>query len=132
MRVQGASRAALFARKDPVTGHLTKRAYGPWVLTAFRVLAALRGLRGTALDVFGYTKERREERKLIEDYARQIDDIAAALTPANHEIAVALAKLPERMKGFGHIKDANITAAKKDETALLAAFRDPGRAKAAE
>jgi indolepyruvate ferredoxin oxidoreductase len=122
----------LFARKDPVTGHLTKRAYGPWVLKAFHVLARLRGLRGTALDVFGYTKERREERQLIEDYFRQMDGLVGALTPANHEIAVALARLPERMKGFGHIKDANIAAAKKDEVALLAAFRSPEKAKAAE
>ena len=122
----------LFARKDPNTGHLTKRAYGPWVLGAFRLLASLRGLRGTAFDVFGYTKERRQERQLIEDYVRRMDGLAAALTPANHEIAVALARLPERMKGFGHIKEANIAAAQKDEAALLAAFHDPGKAKAAE
>ena len=69
---------------------------------------------------------------MIEDYFRQMDGIAAGLTPANHEIATALAKLPERMKGFGHIKEANIAAAKKDEAALLAAFREPGKAKAAE
>jgi indolepyruvate ferredoxin oxidoreductase len=122
----------LFARRDPVTGHLTKRAYGPWVLKAFHVLAALRGLRGTGFDVFGYTKERRQERQLVEDYVRQMDALAGDLSPANHEIAVALAKLPERMKGYGHIKEANIAAAKKDEAALLVAFRDPGKAKAAE
>ncbi len=122
----------LFARKDPVTGHLTKRAYGSWVLGAFRILARLRGLRGTAFDIFGYTKERREERRLVEDYFLQMEGVAAGLTPANHEIAVALARLPERMKGFGHIKDANIAAAKRDEAALLAAFKNPEKAKAAE
>ncbi len=122
----------LFARRDPVTGHLQKRAYGPWVLSAFGVLAKLKGLRGTAFDIFGYTKERREERQMVEDYAKQMDSVALNLTAANHEIAVALAKLPERMKGFGHVKEANIAAAKKDEAALLAAFRDPGKAKAAE
>jgi indolepyruvate ferredoxin oxidoreductase len=121
----------LFARRDPLTGHLVKRAYGPWVLTAFRLLASLRGLRGTPFDPFGQTKERRMERRLIHDYQRTMDEMAAALTPANHEIAVAIARLPERIKGFGHVKDANIATTKTDEAALLAAFRDPARAKVA-
>ena len=121
----------LFARRDPATGHLTKRAYGPWVLSAFKLLAALRGLRGTGLDVFGYTKERRQERQLIADYERLVGEIVAALTPDNHEIAVALAKLPERIKGFGHVKEANITSAKLEEATLLAALRDPARTKVA-
>jgi len=121
----------LFARRDPVTGHLTKRAYGSWVLTAFKLLASLRGLRGTSFDPFGHTKERMMERQLIEDYMRSMAELTATLSPANHEIAVAIARLPERIKGFGHIKDANIATVKTDETAMLAAFRDPSRAKVA-
>ena len=121
----------LFARRDPATGHLQKRAYGSWILTAFRILAALRGLRGTVFDPFGRSSERRTERRLIEDYRRMLDAIVHALSPANHEIAVAIASLPELIKGYGHIKEAAIAKAKTEEAALLAAFRDPARAKAA-
>ncbi len=81
--------------------------------------------------MFGYTKERRQERQLIADYERLVGEIVAALTPDNHEIAVALAKLPERIKGFGHVKEANITSAKLEEATLLAALRDPARTKVA-
>ncbi len=115
----------LFAQRDPETGKLKKRRYGPWVFTAFKVLAKLRFLRGTKLDVFGYTAERRGERKLIADYEALMGEIAAKLTPANHAAAVALARIPEHIRGYGHVKDANLETAKKEEAKLLAAFRDP-------
>ena len=93
------------------------------MLPAFRLLAALRGLRGTVFDVFGYTRERRAERALIADYARLADELAAGLTPANHALACDLAALPERIRGYGHVKERAIAEAKTLEADMLAAFR---------
>jgi indolepyruvate ferredoxin oxidoreductase len=114
----------LLAPRD-ASGKLQKRRYGPWVFSAFKLLAKMRFLRGSALDVFGYTHERRGERKLIADYEALMTEIAGKLTPANHATALDLARIPERVRGYGHVKDANLEAAKRDEAALLAAFRNP-------
>jgi indolepyruvate ferredoxin oxidoreductase len=114
----------LWAQRDPATGHLKKRAYGGWVIAAFRVLAKLRFLRGTAFDPFGRQAERAEERALIAEYETCIARLAAELTAANHGAAVALAALPETIRGFGHVKAASIAATRKRETELLAAFKD--------
>jgi indolepyruvate ferredoxin oxidoreductase len=115
----------LTAERDPNTGHLQKRAYGPWMLGAFRVLAKLRGLRGTAFDPFGRTAERRMERRLIAEYEALLDEILARLAPDNHAIAVELAALPLEIRGFGHVKEANLQRAKAKEADLLARFRSP-------
>ncbi|MFQ5959411.1 MAG: indolepyruvate ferredoxin oxidoreductase family protein, partial [Alphaproteobacteria bacterium] len=123
----------LFARTDPDTGHLVKSAYGPWMMTAFRLLARLKFLRGTRLDPFGYTRERRAERGLIAAYERVIEELLAGLAHDNHALAVEIAGVPEHIRGFGHVKRAHIEAAKARETALLAAWRGaPPRASAAE
>jgi indolepyruvate ferredoxin oxidoreductase len=115
----------LVAERDQRTGHLRKRAYGPWLMRAFAVLAKLKGLRGTPFDIFGYSEERRIERSLIGDYEALVAELIAGLTPANHAIAIALAKLPERIRGYGHIKEANLKTAKAEEARLLAQFRAP-------
>jgi indolepyruvate ferredoxin oxidoreductase len=115
----------LWAKRDPATGHLKKQAYGGWVLRAFGLLAKLKFLRGTALDPFGRTAERREERRLIGEYEALVAEIIAHLSPANHAAAVALASLPETIRGFGHVKDASIAKAAARRLELLAAFRNP-------
>jgi indolepyruvate ferredoxin oxidoreductase len=115
----------LFAGRDPETGHLLKRGYGPWMLSAFRLLARLKRLRGTRFDLFGRSAERRMERRLIAEYDRVIRELVAALTPENHALAVEIAQLPEQIRGFGHIKERAVAAAKAREAALLAAFRSP-------
>ena len=115
----------LLAERDPDTGHLRKRAFGPWILPAFRLLAKLKRLRGTALDPFGYTEERREERRLIADYEQTVEELIAGLTVETHGLAVSIASVPEQIRGYGHIKQASIEAAKAREADLLAAFRDP-------
>jgi indolepyruvate ferredoxin oxidoreductase len=89
----------------------------------FRFLAKLKGLRGTALDIFGYAQERRTERKLIADYEAMLTEALGNLTPDNHHVAVGLAAIPEKIRGFGHIKMRNLAAAKADEAALLEQFR---------
>ncbi|HKX09871.1 MAG TPA: DUF6537 domain-containing protein [Stellaceae bacterium] len=124
----------LLAERDPVTGHLKKRSYGSWMLRALGMLAKLRFLRGTMLDPFGYTAERKRERELIEEYRALVDGLLPALTATNHETAVALARLPERIRGFGHVKDVSLAAARIEQEKLLAVFRSapPPHAIAAE
>jgi indolepyruvate ferredoxin oxidoreductase len=113
----------LLADRDPTTGHPRKRSYGPWMLAAFRLLARLRFLRATALDPFGRSAERRAERQLLADYEGLLDEIERGLSPQNRDAAVALARLPLEIRGFGHVKQAAATRAKAKEAAMLAQFR---------
>ena len=115
----------ILAKRDPDTGHLQKQEFGAWILPVFKVLAKLKGLRGTKWDIFGYTAERRHERQLIEDYFAVIEEVAGKLDAERHAVAVELATLPDDIRGYGHIKEANIARAKARETELLTAFRDP-------
>jgi indolepyruvate ferredoxin oxidoreductase len=100
--------------------------FGPWMMKAFRILASLKPLRGTPLDVFGYTHERRTERGLVREFEGRIEEIVAKLNADNHATAVGLAGIPQKIRGFGHIKDRNLKVAKAEEADLLAKFRaDP-------
>ncbi len=116
--------------RDPRTGHLRKREFGPWMLAAFRVLARLRRLRGTRFDIFARSEERRTERRLIGEYEVVLEEIRAGLAPANHAEAVELASLPLEIRGFGHVKEANLARAKAKEKTLLSRFRAPPTASA--
>jgi indolepyruvate ferredoxin oxidoreductase len=113
----------LLARRDKTTGLPRKITLGPWVLPVFRLLASMKFLRGTALDPFGYSVERRTERKLIEEYKAMLDEVLANLTPDNHHMAVGLAAIPEKIRGFGHVKQRHLAAAKAEEASLLEQFR---------
>ena len=110
----------IFSRRDPETGHLQKRVIGPWMLRAMKVLAKFKGLRGTAFDIFGKTEERRMERALIRDYFNLIEGILPRLGEADYAIAIALAALPEKIRGFGHIKEENMHKAARTRADLLA------------
>lgn len=114
----------LLARRDPATGLPRKMSFGPWMMGAFGLLAKLKGLRGTAFDIFGYTQERRTERKLIADYEALIAEILDKLTPQSHALCIALAAIPEKIRGFGHVKERHLTAAKAEEAELLKRLRD--------
>ncbi|MBS0517561.1 MAG: indolepyruvate ferredoxin oxidoreductase family protein [Proteobacteria bacterium] len=120
----------LFAERD-ASGQLKKREYGPKMMTAFRLLASLKGLRGTRFDPFGRTEERRMERRLIGEYEATIDSMLATLDQNNHALAVQIAQVPESMRGFGHIKEKNVKTAKAREASLLAAYRAPAMAQMA-
>jgi indolepyruvate ferredoxin oxidoreductase len=113
----------LLARRDKVTGEAKKMSFGPWLLGVFRVLAKFKLLRGTPLDPFGYTAERRTERRLIAEYGDLLAEIAERLSLDNHDLAVALAALPEKIRGFGHVKARHLAAAKAEEVALREQFR---------
>jgi indolepyruvate ferredoxin oxidoreductase len=118
----------LWAKPDPVTGEPRKRTYGPWMLKAMGVLAKLRFLRGTPLDVFGYARERRVERQLIVDYQKTVVEMLEGLTPANIEVAAEIAAIPEFIRGYGHVKDRHLADAKSREAQLLAQWKNPAAA----
>jgi indolepyruvate ferredoxin oxidoreductase len=125
----------LLARRDKATGEPRKMRFGRWMLPIFGLLAKGKRLRGSSLDVFGYTAERKLERRMIGDYEAVLGEVVERLTPATHTIGVKLAGLALDIKGFGHVKLANYEAAKKREAALLAQLRSPSPAsvlKAAE
>src|SRR5712671_5149278 len=113
----------VFNKPDPRTGEASKSQFGAWMMPAFRILAKLKGLRGTALDVFGYTKERRTERRLIVEYEMTVAELLDRLDRENLRLAVEIAAIPEHIRGYGHIKRRQLDEAKKKEAALLAAFR---------
>jgi indolepyruvate ferredoxin oxidoreductase len=114
----------MFSKRDS-EGHLVKREYGPWIFTAFKLLKRLKFLRGSAFDVFGKTAERRMERQLIVDYRKTIDELLTGLTLGNHALAVEIARIPEHIRGYGHVKEAHLLAAKAREAELLAQWRNP-------
>ncbi|TAG46270.1 MAG: indolepyruvate ferredoxin oxidoreductase family protein [Betaproteobacteria bacterium] len=112
----------LFSKKDPVTGELIKKQFGPWMMKAFRFLASRKGLRNTALDIFKNTDERRMEHQLKVDYRRLIEEVVAKLAPHNYTLAVQLAQIPEDIRGYGHVKERHFKAAKAKEASLKAEF----------
>src|SRR5690606_4833926 len=104
-------------------GELVKKKYGPWILRVFKVLARMKSLRGTALDPFGKTQERRHERQLIEDYFNLVDEFADRLSDHNLAVAIELASLPDDIRGFGHIKERNLAQVSMRRRELLQAYR---------
>ncbi len=109
---------AWLAKRDKATGEPRKRELGPWVLNAFNVLAKLKFLRGTPLDVFGYGHDRRVERALISEYERNLDELLSQLKPSNYRTAVAIAALPEQIRGYGPVKERSIAKARQQEKLL--------------
>jgi indolepyruvate ferredoxin oxidoreductase len=111
-------------------GRPVKKTFGEGMLRSFRLLAKLKGLRGTPFDPFGRTAERRMERALIAQYERDMDEVLPRLTPETHDAIVALAELPLKIRGFGPVKEANEREASKRREELLAVIRDGGGAMA--
>src|SRR5881628_940882 len=95
------------------------------MIKAFGVLAKLRFLRGSALDIFGYTEERKTERALIAEYRDTVGRLLATLSQDNLAQAVAIASIPEDIRGYGHVKERHLKSAKQKEATLLAAFGKP-------
>jgi indolepyruvate ferredoxin oxidoreductase len=114
----------LIAKKND-KGQLVKQKFGPSMLTGFKLLAKLKGLRGTALDVFGYTEERKMERALIGEYKASMEEVLGLLNADNAGVAMEIARIPEIIKGYGHVKERNLQAARVKWTALMAQLRDP-------
>ncbi|MGE0350773.1 indolepyruvate ferredoxin oxidoreductase family protein [Hydrogenophaga sp.] len=111
--------------KQNERGELVKQPFGPGMFTVFKVLARLKGLRGTALDVFGRTEERRTERALIGEYRADVERLLSGLDAHNHALAVDIANVPEQIKGFGHVKARHLAAARTRRERLLQQWREP-------
>lgn len=121
----------IFAKRDR-SGRLMKKEYGGWMLAAFGLLAKLKFLRGTALDPFGRTGERKTERKLVEDYFAMIDQRIASLKPGQIPLLAKIARIPEMIRGYGHIKEEAITKAAAERARLEADLENSRFAAAAE
>jgi len=106
-------------------GELQKQQFGPWMLAGFKLLARLKGLRGTPFDMFGRTDERREERALIAEYRASLEEVVAGLNAQSHAAALEIARIPELIKGYGHVKARHLAVARPQWTALMQAFRQP-------
>ncbi|WP_137817390.1 indolepyruvate ferredoxin oxidoreductase family protein [Pseudomonas sp. 2FG] len=106
------------AKRDPVTGQPRKRQFGPWMLRAFGLLARFKCLRGSVFDVFAYSEERRQERELINHYEDSVEALLAHLRADNYRTAVAIAELPEQIRGYGHVKERAMAKAREHEAQL--------------
>jgi indolepyruvate ferredoxin oxidoreductase len=104
-------------------GELQKRPFGPWVRGAMQVLARLKFLRGSAFDPFGYTEERRIERRLIAEYRECIAALLPRLAKDNIGLAVKIASVPDAIRGFGHVKERNLASARAEWESLMAQWR---------
>ncbi|GGB23186.1 indolepyruvate ferredoxin oxidoreductase [Tistrella bauzanensis] len=118
----------MIAPRDPRTGRMRKMRFGGATMRLFKLMARLKGLRGTPFDIFGYTAERRAERRLIDDYRQTVDRLINGLTPATHARAVEIARLAMDIRGFGHVKDEALTRTRLKEQRLLAAYDGPAPA----
>jgi indolepyruvate ferredoxin oxidoreductase len=114
----------LIAKKND-KGEMQKQQFGPWMLTGFKLLARLKGLRGTPLDVFGRTEERRMERALIDEYKASLEEVLTGLNADNQATALEIARIPEMIKGYGHVKARHLASARPQWAALMQTFRQP-------
>lgn len=115
------------ARPDHRTGRPRKIRLGRWMLGVFRVLSRMRGLRGTAFDIFGYSRERRVERQMVDDYFADIDLVVRCLDPDNHKLALDLLRWPESVRGYGDIKRTALEQARGWREELRSALQNPSR-----
>jgi indolepyruvate ferredoxin oxidoreductase len=117
--------------KRNAKGELIKQPFGPWMRTAFAGLAKMKGLRGTAFDLFGRSEERRTERALIGEYRAAIDEVLSALNAGKLPLAVEIARIPEDIRGYGHVKERHLKAARAKWAGLTARWREAAQARAA-
>jgi indolepyruvate ferredoxin oxidoreductase len=109
--------------KRNAKGELVKQPFGPWVRKVFPLLARMKGLRGTALDLFGKTEERRMERQLLADYEACITELLQGLSADKLPLAAEIARLPEEIRGYGHVKERHVKAARAKWDGLMARWR---------
>lgn len=112
--------------KEGPDGRPQKRRFGEWMTTPLKILARMKGLRGTVFDPFGRTAERRMERALIAQYEADMDEVLPKLTPTTRDAILALAELPLSIRGFGPVKQANAASAEKRREELLTVIRAGG------
>ncbi len=109
--------------KTNARGELVKQPFGPWMRSAFGLLAKMKGLRGGALDLFGRTEERRMERALINEYRACVEELLKSLSAGNRTLAVEIARIPEEIRGYGHVKARHLATARPKWEALMKRWR---------
>jgi indolepyruvate ferredoxin oxidoreductase len=117
--------APIVSKKRSGTDIPAKRTFGPWMMRGFQLLAKMKGLRSTPFDLFGYTEERKKERELRDTYIALIHLLVSGLKEHNRDAALKLAQLPEKVRGYGHVKLANLAAATKEKSILMELFNSP-------
>jgi indolepyruvate ferredoxin oxidoreductase len=122
----------ILSKLDPITGEPQKREFGAWILPVLKILAKGKRFRGTRFDLFGRSVERQTERQLIKEYLQTIETILANLSATNHAIAIKLARIPEDISGFGHIKERSVHLAKSNKQKLMGIFLNRGAHSIAE
>jgi indolepyruvate ferredoxin oxidoreductase len=115
----------LFSKRDKETGHLIKSEYGGWVRYLFKLIAKLKFLRGSPLDLFGWTAERKMERNLITEYEGIFAEVTSERYIDNISLVKEILAFPEEIRGFGHVKEDNVVAVKKKLDKLLTTLRSP-------
>jgi indolepyruvate ferredoxin oxidoreductase len=115
----------LLSERHPETGLRDKTTYGAWMLTAMKLLTKMKRLRGTAFDIFGYSEERRAERRMIDAYEATVGEVIGGLNHDNHALAVRIASLPEGVRGYGHVKQRHIAEAAAERENLMNLWRRP-------
>jgi len=110
----------MLGRRDKVTGHLRKREFGGWIMPVFSFLAKMKGLRGSVFDLFGYTEERRMERRLITDFETRLEKLLRGLSAQNHAEAVRIVGAVDNIRGFGHVKEAAVQKVEAEVDAMMA------------
>ena len=116
----------LWAKRDRVSGRPVKREYGRWIFAAMNVLKRFKFLRGSRLDVFGYTRERRDERAMIARFESTVDRLLGELDSERHELATEIASLPQRIRGFDLVKRKSMADVQALEDEMLERFAKPG------
>lgn len=116
----------LLSKTDAYSGLPKKREYGSWMLTGFKLLKHFKFLRGSKLDIFGYTAERKMERRLISEYRDTISRVCQSLDADNYATAVQLASLPEDIRGYGHVKEQHLQKVEKHQAKLWRQFENGG------
>ena len=113
----------LISKKDPHTGRPRKYEIGGWITPIFKIISNMKGLRGTPFDIFGYTSERKTERNLIVQYEATVNMLIEGLTNDNYALAVDIANLPDKIRGYGYIKEESIKQYNKENKILIGKFR---------
>ncbi len=114
--------------KKNYKGELIKSSFGPWMMTGFKILKSLKGLRGGTFDIFGKTEERKMERRLRDEYLARLEMLASGLTPEKHALAVEIASLPDEIRGYGHVKEKAVGVAEKKLASLMGKWNAPAPA----
>jgi indolepyruvate ferredoxin oxidoreductase len=115
----------LISKRDPITGQLKKREFGGWMLSALKLASKFKVLRHTPLNPFSYSAERKEDKELLQQYKTVLNQIISGLTEENKDVALEMARVPEFVRGYGHVRTESVEAAQRRWNTLDNHFKNP-------